>query len=199
MPRLSAHAERTWGWGWARRSFEVIVKRAACPTISPADDTLFFFLFCLSINELYSCLSDLDDTPRRLVIYDFRASTCILRPRKRERMSMHLRMHQALVIGRAFVRYHPNPLRLRLFVSASSFHFFFLFFSFFFCICVNRSKEFDLGEVVKLATFDVIYFFCLSLSSWNLLLEHSSKRSKVKLESQMFEIYVDFFLVLREK
>lgn len=160
----------------------------------------FFFLFCLSINELYSCLSDLDDTPRRLVIYDFRASTCILRPRKRERMSMHLRMYQALVIGRAFVRYHPNPLRLRLFVSASSFHFFFLFFFFFFfCICVNRSKEFDLGEVVKLATFDVIYFFCLSLSSWNLLLEHSSKRSKVKLESQMFEIYVDFFLVLREK
>ena len=43
MPRLSAHAERTWGWGWARRSFEVIVKRAACPTISPADDTLFLF------------------------------------------------------------------------------------------------------------------------------------------------------------
>lgn len=111
------------------------LKGQRVPRFNQADDTIFF---CL--NELYSCLSNLDDTSRRPVIYDFRASTCILRPRKRECMSVHLRAHQALVIGRAFARYHPNPLRLRLFVSASSFHFFsfvvrFLpFFSFFFCI-----------------------------------------------------------------
>lgn len=88
------------------------------------------------------CLSDLDDTSRRLVIYDFRASTCILRPRKRERMSMHLRVHQALVIGRAFVRYHPNPSAFlsplpRFIFSPLSFS----FFSFIFSICANMEES----------------------------------------------------------
>lgn len=67
----------------------------------------------------------------------------------------------------------PPPFCLRFLVSL--FLSFLLFF--FFCICTNRSKEFDLGEVVKLATFDVIYFFFLY--SFSLFVKFTS-RSFVK-------------------
>lgn len=54
---------------------EVIVRGRRVPRLARL---MILFLSCL--NELYSYLSDLDDTSRSPVIYDFRASTCILRP-----------------------------------------------------------------------------------------------------------------------
>lgn len=69
---------------------EVIVRGRRVPRLARL---MILFLSCL--NELYSYLSDLDDTSRSLVIYDFRASTCILRPHSWECTSMHLQAHQA--------------------------------------------------------------------------------------------------------
>lgn len=134
--------------GWAApRAFEVIVERAE--RVPRLVRLMILFLFGEQ-NELY---------PRPwwwylAVIYDFRASTCILRPRT----SMHLRVHQALVIGRAFVRYHPYPLRF--FVSASSFHFF--SFVFFFSSFVS------LREVSRIRfTFESLLQSVWSLYVWH--------------------------------
>lgn len=125
--------------GWAApRAFEVIVKRAE--RVPRLVRLMILFLFGEQ-NELY-----LRPWWYLAVIYNFRASTCILRPRT----SMHLRVHQALVIGRAFVRYHPYPLRLHFFVSASSFHFF-SFVVFFFIFLSYLRQGLDLREVRKLA------------------------------------------------
>lgn len=76
-------------------------------------DAWLMILFLFYLNELYSCLSNLDDTSRRPVIYDFRASTCILRPRSWKCMSMHLRTRRAYS-QRASIRLlsskPPSPL-----------------------------------------------------------------------------------------
>ena len=73
-------------------------------------------LFLFYLNELYSCLSNLDDTSRTLVIYDFRASTCILRPRSWKCTSMHLRTRLAYSQC-ASIRLHssepPSPFSSR--------------------------------------------------------------------------------------
>lgn len=104
-PSLQHYANRACNFGihgfiWNRYRFislqgqvwaaEVIVRGQRVPRLARL---MILFLSCL--NELYSYLSDLDDTSRSPVIYDFRASTCILRPHSWECTSMHLQAHQA--------------------------------------------------------------------------------------------------------
>lgn len=185
--------------GWAApRAFEVIVKRAE--RVPRLVRLMILFLFGEQ-NELY---------PRPwwwylAVIYDFRASTCILRPRT----SMHLRVHQALVIGRAFVRYHPYPLRF--FVSASSFHFFsFVFFFFLLYLCA-RCQGLDLRSKACYKAFEVctcdIESIFFSNKSWNLFVASIEGYWKIRIPNVrnlytnlcMYwfnELYPCFFLCL---